>query len=298
MKLGIDIGNYQVKTSEGIIFDSKITPATEFGTDKDRLFYDGNEYFVGEGEFETEYRKFDKANFIPLLLTAIYKSSRENDIDLALGLPISQFKNKKIKQDLITMLAGRSFVFELNDCTRFVTINSVQIFPEGISGFLYLMQTDLNLRSLVGRRDAVLIDVGGATTDIALIVNNSAKQPTSIAKGTINVYDIIEKELSEKYYDAKIQKEKIQHYLDYGFYYKGQKQDISFAINKTVKIFKEVYSELKMNYPIYTEAVIVMGGGAKIFGEAFSSTIPDIIVRDDIEKDVFANAKAYKMLFK
>ena len=298
MKLGIDIGSYQVKTSEGIIFDSRIAPATEFGTSKDTLFYNEKEYYIGEGQLETEYRKFDKKNFIPLLLTAIAKSTEENKIDLGLGLPIKHFKSRQTKQELINMLKGKDFVFELNGETKFITINTVKVFPEGVSGFLFLMQTDNKLRSEVGTRDAILIDVGGGTTDIALIVEGSAKQPTSILKGTINVYDIIQKELSEKYYDAKIEKEKIQHFLENGFYYKGEKQDISFAINKTIKVFKEVYSELKMNYPIYTEAVVVMGGGAKIFGEAFVKTIPNIIIRNQTEKDIFANANGYKMLLK
>lgn len=296
MKIGVDIGNYQVKTSEGVIFDSKITQATEFGSDKDVLIYNNITYYIGEGQLETEYRKFDKENFIPLLLTAIARSTDERNIQLGLGLPIIQFKNKLIKQELINMLNKRSFTFILNNYKRSIIIDSINIFPEGVSGFLYLMQTDLKLRNMVGSRDAVLIDVGGGTTDIALISNNSSKQPTSIQKGTINVYDIIQKELSEKYYDVKIDKEKIQHYLDYGFYYKGKLQDIRFAVNKTIDIFKELYSELKLNYPINTEAVIIMGGGANIFGEPLKSKIQGIIIRNDINKDVFANAKAYKAL--
>ena len=37
MNLGIDIGNYNVKTSEGIIFKSAISESIEFGNNFDKI---------------------------------------------------------------------------------------------------------------------------------------------------------------------------------------------------------------------------------------------------------------------
>nr|MBH6907470.1 ATPase [Clostridioides difficile] len=45
-------------------------------------------------------------------------------------------------------------------------------------------------------------------------------------------------------------------------------------------------------------AVVVMGGGAKLLGEAFKKNIPGIIVMSDVDKHVFANAKGYKKMMK
>ena len=92
MKIGIDIGNYQIKTSENIIFDSKVTTEKFFGTDADKLTLSNKTYYLGEGNIEIQARKFDKENFLPLLLGAICKSTDADAIDLALGLPIIQFK--------------------------------------------------------------------------------------------------------------------------------------------------------------------------------------------------------------
>ena len=83
--------------------------------------------------------------------------------------------------------------------------------------------------------------ISGDARDIALIKNNKATLPTSINIGTIDIYYAIAKALREKYYDAKIDVEKIQDYLDKGFYYKGELQDISFAINTTKTLFKQIY---------------------------------------------------------
>ena len=296
MKIGIDIGNYQIKTSENIIFDSKVTTEKFFGTDADKLTLSNKTYYLGEGNLEIEARKFDKENFLPLLLGAICKSTDADTIDLALGLPIIQFKDKETRTELINMLQGNSYKVVYNNISSTKFIRSVQVFPEGISGYLYLKNQ--GLLNAVGYRDTVLIDVGGKTTDIALIKNNKATLPTSVGVGTIDIYYSIAKALRERYYDAKIDVEKIQDYLDKGFYYKGEKQDITFAINTTKVLFKQIYDELKINYSIETEAVVVIGGGAKILGSAFKKNIPGIIIMENIDRDIFSNAKGYKMLMK
>lgn len=296
MRLGLDIGNYQVKTSEGIIFDSKITTEKYFGTEADKITISNKTYYLGEGNFEIEARKFDKENFIPLVLGAICKSTDADLIDLAIGLPIIQFKDKNIRTELINLLQGNTYKVVYNNIPTTKIIRSVQVFPEGISGYLYLKSK--GLLNEVGDRDSILIDIGGKTTDIALIKNNKATIPTSISIGTIDIYYAIAKALREKYYDAKIDVEKIQDYLDKGFYYKGELQDISFAINTTKVLFKQIYDELKINYSIEIDAVVVMGGGAKILGSIFKKNIKGIIVMNNIDRDVFANAKGYKMLMK
>ena len=288
MKIGIDIGNYQIKTSENIIFDSKVTTEKFFGTDADKLTLSNKTYYLGEGNLEIEARKFDKENFLPLLLGAICKSTDADTIDLALGLPIIQFKDKETRTELINMLQGNSYKVVYNNIPSTKFIRSVQVFPEGISGYLYLKNQ--GLLNAVGYRDAILIDVGGKTTDIALIKNNKATLPTSVNVGTIDIYYSIAKALRERYYDAKIDVEKIQDYLDKGFYYKGEKQDITFAINTTKVLFKQIYDELKINYSIETEAVVVIGGGAKILGSAFKKNIPGIIIMENIDRDVFSYA--------
>ena len=296
MSIAVDVGNYQIKTSENILFDSKVTTEKFFGTDADKLTLSNKTYYLGEGNLEIEARKFDKENFLPLLLGAICKSTDADVIDLALGLPIIQFKDKQTRAELINMLQGNSYKVIYNNIPSTKVIRSVQVFPEGISGYLYLKNK--GLLNDVGYRDAILIDVGGKTTDIALIKNNKATLPTSVNVGTIDIYYSIAKALRERYYDAKIDVEKIQDYLDKGFYYKGEKQDITFAINTTKVLFKQIYDELKINYSIETEAVVVIGGGAKILGSAFKKNIPGIIIMENIDRDVFSNAKGYKMLMK
>ena len=295
-KLGIDIGHFGVKTSEGVIFESKVTTVGEYGTSADRLTLDGKVFFLGEGEEEINPKKFEKENYMPLLLGAICKSTSEDTVDLALGLPIKQYT--QFKQVVIDMIQDKEFNVKFGDTNRRIYIYSVKVFPEGITGYLYFGK---DIQDRVGSRDVVIVDIGGKTTDIALIKENRATKPHSMDIGTINIYDAISKSIEkDKRFqgDVTIDRDKVQDYIDKGFYFKGEKQDISSNIAASKELFKKIYNELKLNYPISTEAVIVMGGGAKLLGNVFKQNIPGIIVMDDIQTHVFANANGYKKMMR
>lgn len=295
-KLGIDIGNFAVKTSEGVIFESKVTTVGEYGTNADRLTLDGKVFFLGEGEEEINPKKFEKENYIPLLLGAICKSTNEDTVDLALGLPIKQYT--QFKQVVIDKLQDKEFNIKFGDTTRRIYINSVKVFPEGVTGYLYFGK---DIQDRVGSRDVVIVDIGGKTTDIALIKDNRATKPYSIDIGTINIYDVISKsiEKDERFQgEVTVDRDKVQDYINKGFYFKGEKQDISSNIGSSKELFKKIYNELKLNYPITTEAVVVMGGGAKLLGNVFKQNIPGIIVMDDIGTHVFANANGYRKMMR
>lgn len=296
VKLGIDIGNFSVKTSEGVIFESKVTTVGDYGTNADRLTLDGKIFFLGEGEEEINAKKFEKENYIPLLLGAICKSTSEDTIDLGLGLPIKQYT--QFKQEVMDKLQDKEFNVKFGETNRTIYINSVKVFPEGITGYLYFGK---DIQDRVGSRDVVIVDIGGKTTDIALIKENRATKPYSIDIGTINIYDVISKsiEKDERFQgEVTIDRDKAQDYIDKGFYFNGEKQDISSNIADSKVLFKKIYNELKLNYPISTEAVIVMGGGAKLLGNVFKQNIPGIIVMDDIQTHIFANANGYRKMMR
>lgn len=96
MIIGVDLGNYAVKTSEKVSFLSKITQEESF-LNEDEININGTDYFIGRGEFSTDWVKSKKNNTLPMLFTAIYKSSNETVNQIVVGLPIQQYKNDKDK---------------------------------------------------------------------------------------------------------------------------------------------------------------------------------------------------------
>ena len=289
MNLGIDIGNYNVKTSEGIIFKSAVSENIEYGNQFDKIEIEGKVYYIGTGRLEIDYRKFDKENYIPLLLGSICKSSNSIENKIGLGLPIKQYNS--FKDELINKLLNKTYDVTFNDFRRRIRITDVQVFPESVSGIIAHFNSTL---FDVKYKDIVSVDIGGKTTDIALIRNKKVIQSSQVNTGTIDIYNCIKNSLEAKYFDIKINLDDIKDYLENGLYYKGERQNISFAIKNCNDLFKEIYNELNLNYPINTSAVVFQGGGMDLLNSVLSKKISNIIKIDDL----FANAKGYKSLLK
>ena len=289
MNLGIDIGNYNVKTSEGIIFKSAVSENIEYGNKFDKIEIDSKTYYLGTGRLEIDYRKFDKDNYIPLLLGSICKSSNSIENKIGLGLPIKQYNS--FKNELIDKLVNKTYDVTFNDIRRRIRITDVQVFPESVSGIIAHFNSTL---FDVKHKDIVSVDIGGKTTDIALIKNKKVIQSSQVNTGTIDIYNCIKNSLEAKYFDAKINLDDIKDYLENGFYYKGESQNINFAIKSCNDLFKEVYTELNLNYPINTSAVVFQGGGMDLLNSVLSKKISNIIKIEDL----FANARGYKSLLK
>lgn len=290
MKIGIDIGNYNVKTSKDVIFKSAISTTEQFNNNSDVLVLNGVTYYVGDGNLEIDFVKFKKDNYIPLLIASICKSmiTMSNDIKLGVGLPLNQFK--KHSEELKDMLLNKEFKGYFNGNKFSIRIISVNVFPEGVAGYIanYGKFSDI-----IDNRDVIVVDIGGKTTDIALIQNNKVVQNSTVSYGTIDIYNTIKLELEKKFTDIKVSIDKIEHYIKYGFYYKNKLTDIGFVIKKASNIYLDIYNELKLNYPINTEFIILSGGGSYLLGNIFKSKMSV-----EIDNDIFANARGYEKLLK
>lgn len=285
MKLGIDIGNYNVKTSEGVLFKSCISNSIEYGNKFDKLIINGEKYYLGTGTFEIEFRKFDKDNYIPLLLGAICKSSNHIEHNLGLGLPIKQYKT--CKNELISLIQNTEYDIKFNNIKRKIIINDVKVFPESVAAII----ANYNKLNIIGQ-DIIAVDIGGKTTDIALIRGKKVLKSSQVNVGTIDIYNCIKTDLESKYIDIKINIDDINRYIKNGFLYKGEQQDISKSIKNCNDLFKEIYTELNLNYSINTSNVVLQGGGSDLLGKVFKKKINNMI----IDNDLFANANGYRLL--
>lgn len=284
-----DIGNYLFKDSNINLFPSKVSTIPSYNSNADKIKINGKVYYIGEGEYEIGAKKYEKSNYMPLLLSGICKSYPEEYIivHLGVGLPLNQFKT--CGADIKNMLEDTKHSVIFNGVPRFIEIVSVEVYPEGISAYQHVIE---DYEDNIGNRDVILVDVGGYTTDICLISDDAATNLTSLQIGSIHFYDAIKKALEKKYIDVKILLEKVRHYVMNGFYYEGYEQDISFAMEAAEPLFDRIYNELKLNYPITTEVVMLLGGGCELLADTFEDYISDLIVVDDL----FANAKGYYTL--
>lgn len=89
MILAIDLGNYNIKTSEGFMGlatfkkNNQVNPLNE-----EIIEIEGTSYLMNKvSQFEYKFNKTEK-NYMPNLLYAIVKSTDETEIDLVLNLPL------------------------------------------------------------------------------------------------------------------------------------------------------------------------------------------------------------------
>lgn len=262
MILGVDVGNYYTKTSEGISFLSKVSEKKNILKNEEIRIGD-NIMYLGEGEFDTEYRKAYKTNYLYLLKGAIKKSTREvRNNKIIVGLPISQYKTDKDYLKNRILESGIA--------------SDVEVVPEGV---------------LTIRKTGILVDIGGRTTDICLIYEegmvNKIIQPYSLPIGMLNVEGELIESINNMY-GLDLTLEDHDRILKYGLRINGEEKEFSlFAYKNYVE---KIVNRIQINYSIKTNDIFLVGGGAKRLYNSFKKRLPQVRL---IENAFFANAIAF-----
>lgn len=280
MILGIDIGNYSLKSSTNLNIKSLICEEENILGSSNVLVIDGKKYVIGEGDFETELNKSSKENFLPLLYVAVALSSNDTINQVVCGLPINQFKaNKADVEQLINN--NKIKQISLNGKPRKIIISEFKVYPEGVAAYYSLGISD----------DVIIVDIGGRTTDIAYISNKKLNLSGTVAVGTLNIYKAVANKLNSEY-SLDLNLEMIDRIIERGKLKVDNKDvDLSF-ITEILKVnFMKIKQELDLRFPARTERIILVGGGAKLFGKAFKRRYSNCEIA---ENNIFANAKGFK----
>lgn len=280
MILGIDVGNYSLKTSKEINIKSLVSKEENILGSGIVLEMDNQKFIIGEGNFETELNKSSKENFIPLLYIGIALSSTEEFNSVVCGLPINQYKdNHKNLEELIER--NKIKTIKINGIERTIVIEKFKVYPEGIGAYY-------NLNS---NEDIILIDIGGRTTDIAYIADNKHQKSSTVAVGTLNIYKSIADVINSKY-SLDLRLKDIDRIIDRGaLTIDGEKINLSFITNILKSNFMKIKEDLDFKFNARTEKIVLVGGGAKLFSKAFMNRYSNCSIADD---PIYSNAKGFK----
>lgn len=286
MIIGVDLGNYAVKTSENLHFLSKVIESNGFYGDKEIIF-DNKAIVVGEGEFQTDFNKSMKENTLPLLFSALALSNHyEECFEVVLGLPIQQYKANKA--EFINFIKeNRCKQITYKGKTRNIMIVDIEVAPEGASAYYNL---SLDIRKKIGRKQLVIVDIGGRTTDVCLFKDKQIKNYKTIPTGMLNVYSDIINTVNEMYTKNFIL-EDAEEILNNELFIDGETKDREFIKPILKKHFDSIFKELQLNFDISQGYVLLTGGGANVFKKAFSNRLKNLIVSND---NVFDNVKGFK----
>lgn len=277
---GIDVGNSITKDDLGNQFESRYSTVSNILGNTAKLTLNGETYYLEEGNYDTEYRKVSKENYLKMLFGILALSNADSNLQVVLGLPISQYKTDKehLKQ---LILDNRLLVGSFNNKPIQYIIEDVEVYPEGIA-------------SASTGYEGIIVDVGGRTTDCCLTyLNNNVRKienPISIAQGTLNLYSSFINELNSKYC-LDLKPSDSSRILKSGLSVSGVRQDISFAVNNTFKLFLEdLIKKLNVEYSLKTNRVFFTGGGSLLLKKSILNRLSYAEISEDALLD---NAKGF-----
>ena len=288
--IGIDLGNCNLKTSKKIIVPALITRGGNYLISTGyEINFNGELFIIGEGDYDTNLNKLSKENLLPMLCLAAGLSTKEEFISVVLGLPINQYRSNKNKM-LEIIEENKILNFKLNGLDRCICIEEASIFPEGVATYYSL---DIEKRKALVDQDLIILDIGGRTTDIALLKagkKRSVAKSTSLDVGMINIYNDMINEINSLY-TLGLNIEDAEGILKNGLEVDGEKQDTSFIKNIVKNNIEKVFKELNISYPVRTSPLIVTGGGGKSFFKSLKKRYPTAQL---VEDNLFSNAIGYK----
>lgn len=286
MILGVDLGNFSVKTSEKFSFISKIKEGVSF-TERNNFILDGINYSVGEGEFSTDWNKRKKQNLIPMLFYSIAKCSNEDINQVVIGLPIQQYKKEKNSlKSIIESNRGKEII--IGGERRNILISDIEIAPEGAAAYYNL---SLEIKNKIGGRQLLIIDIGGRTTDVCIFSNKSIVDVKTIPVGMLNIYQEIVDYINTEYVES-FKLEDGEQILKEGLLINGLFKDNSFIRLILIKIFNSIWKEIQLKFNTSLGYILLTGGGSSVLKQAFKNRVGNNLLISD--NPLFDNALGFK----
>lgn len=289
MILGIDNGNYNTKSSEGMLYASGFTcSATAPISLENVLEYNGRFYCLGDRRLPVQANKALTEDVFILSLPAMaaaVSESGDSNINLGVGLPIMSYGNQKTAFAEYFMRSA-SFKWCGQPCS--VTVENCRVFPQGYAALIS------QLKQLKDHQTIYLIDIGGYTVDIMAVVNGKPDKSLSISLplGVIKLYGDISTELLSNNITLT-------------------EQQLTMAISETGRIehmdadwITSVIDEMRREYiknllnsirergVDMRSPVALAGGGAELLNKHLTEQKINLVAT----LDRFANAKGYKIL--
>lgn len=290
IKLGVDNGNYNVKSSEGMLYASGYAVSDkEFITPEMQLFYEGKYYAIGERRLRFQQDKTKEPDTflltLPTIADAMKKAGATNaEIALGVGLPIDSYGTQKeafrryfLRSNVSFMFEGTSYRCHIAEC---------KVFAQGHAALCRYYPRLSEYRSIT------LVDIGGYTVDVLTVHNFKLDRSScaSLRMGTIILYSRIQDALQKS--DILLSDELITDAIRGEIQHTDSKQ-IAAVVDQTVAAYcKELFNALRERGLDLKLPTVFAGGGA----ELLESRLYDDNLNAVAVLNRFANADGYKLL--
>ncbi|MCR4429402.1 MAG: ParM/StbA family protein [Tepidanaerobacteraceae bacterium] len=290
IKLGVDNGNYNTKSSEGMLYASGYTASDkEFITPDMQLFYEGRYYAIGERRMRFQQDKTREPDTFMLTLPAIadamkHAGTTSAEIALGVGLPIGSYGTQKeafrryfLRDNVSFLFEGTSYRCRIAEC---------KVFAQGHAALCRYYPQLKDYRSIT------LVDIGGYTVDILTLHDFRLDRSScaSLRMGTITLYSRIQDTLQRN--DILLSDELITDAIRGQIQHSDSKL-IEAVVEQAVAAYcKELFNALRERGLDLKLPTVFAGGGAEL--------LELMLRRSDINTvavlNRFANADGYRLL--
>lgn len=294
--IGVDFGNYNTKTSEGIVFQSKISKDENLIEhrkidDENLIKIDGKKFLVGEGEFETEVNKLDKDMFKACILKALALSTDENILKIIVGLPANQFNSRNKNRLKNELLKDKMYSFELAGKERTLVIEDLDFFPE-CAGAYHSMTKEQRFQ--IQRRDLVLVNLGGGNTNIGYFkIDGKGRKlvkSSTIMSGVLHLYSDVINAINGEFSLNKCIEDAERILSKNELFIYGKRQNLSFLKDIIEMHMDKIFKELNL-YQIKDSAVMFTGGAIKLYKKILMKRVPNCLFQTNY---LLGNAQGFK----
>lgn len=277
----------EVGTKDGVVGSSYTT--------------EGCSFYVGNFH-DSETTRFDGYPFSGMNRSIVHHALRlaqlgGEDINLATGLPLSTFyangkKNAEVIQNKIDSL---SISIEASDGKPVANITKHSVFPEGLAAYIdYAMDANgiviADLDKTIG-----VVDIGGKTTDIAVVLPQGTLDHSRSGSENIGVLDLIEAlgPMLKSKFGFLVPEILISESLKSGsIKVRGESHDITQMIRTaSAGVLERIYREIsrRLGSAADLDLILLVGGGANIFSDA-TKLYPHMSIPDNPQ---FSNARGF-----
>lgn len=320
VKLAIDFGSANMK-SIGMINGIekrlliKSLASIDGMNDKYVVNFNNRKINFGVGASLVKREKTEREFVIESVFLNVYEIYGELDdefeIDLAIGLPITQYKSNgrvKYENELRELYLNKKLTAKVDNKDITITIKFLKIYSEGYSGYVALydeFQKDIPF---------LLVDVGYKTTDVIAIGKNKTidklmiEDYESINKGMLEIFTAIQSRFyddtgmnypSETIESAIIDNRQLKTYSDDGVKLVDTRQWLKYGNN----ILTDIFNTIEIKFPdMKTRNIYLIGGGVEFIQRILNQISKedkhktlDVEILVNTEQSMYANVIGYYM---
>ncbi len=289
LSIGIDHGNYNTKSSNGLIYPSGYTVSTVRPvSDTDLLEYAGKYYSIGTRRFAVQYDKCtDEAALIltmPALGHAMQLANvQEEEFALGVGLPLSAYSTFKDKfKEYLHKPKGFHFIWRgIEYAARIAAVN---VYPQGYAAYLQ------SFNDFARYENISFLDIGGYTIDIFQTYRGrlQAGSTKSLLTGTIMLLRRAADELARL--DIRLTEIQLATAMSGGKVEHLRKQEVTDVLNQVrAEYVRDLANMLREHEIDVATPIVLIGGGAELLEAELRARMYVVGMLDK-----YANARGYK----